>query len=287
MKLVLSRKGFDSQYGEMASPILPDGRMIALPIPSRGDPYTFDDINYSDVDTGKLISDLSGRRLHLDDRVHLDPDLDRPVGLRLDGWRPALGQTLAAQGHLRKCGVGSGDVFIFFGWFRRVELHNGAWRYERSAPDLHMMFGWLEVEQVLPIVTHRDEALAQYPWIANHPHVVRQDWYTDKRNSLYVARPSSQFAPEAQFGAGRFKSFQKDLQLTLDGQSRSVWSLPAWFAPSGRPALSYHENPNRWTPVGDRVKLQSVAKGQEFVADGAIYPDLESWVATIIRKGRS
>ena len=35
MKVILSRKGFDSQYGGYPSPVLPDGRMISLPIPSN------------------------------------------------------------------------------------------------------------------------------------------------------------------------------------------------------------------------------------------------------------
>ena len=34
MKVILSRKGFDSQYGGYASPIITEGRMISLPIPA-------------------------------------------------------------------------------------------------------------------------------------------------------------------------------------------------------------------------------------------------------------
>lgn len=33
MKFILSRKGFDSGYGGCASPILPDGTMLSIPIP--------------------------------------------------------------------------------------------------------------------------------------------------------------------------------------------------------------------------------------------------------------
>jgi len=33
MKIILSRKGFDSTYGGFPSPIFEDGRMISLPIP--------------------------------------------------------------------------------------------------------------------------------------------------------------------------------------------------------------------------------------------------------------
>lgn len=283
MKIILSRKGFDSQYGQMASPILPDGRMITLPIPSSNDSYTLADLNYTDVDMPWLVSDLSGGRHNIDTVIHLDPDLDRPYNLRLPGWRPALGQTGAAQGHLAKCSVGSGDVFLFFGWFRQVELHDGKWRYGKNAPDLHVLFGWLEIEDILPIVTRRMESLQQHSWIENHPHVARPDWYTDNKNSLYIARDSSQFLPQAEFGAGRFKFFRKELQLTKVGQSRSVWSLPSWFYPKGRPALTYHDNLNRWSLERETVTLKSVAKGQEFVLDGAYYPELECWFSTIIK----
>ena len=37
MKVVFSRKGFDSQYGGMPSPILSDGTLLSLPIPSKED----------------------------------------------------------------------------------------------------------------------------------------------------------------------------------------------------------------------------------------------------------
>ena len=33
MKVILSRKGMDSESGRVASPILPDGTLLSLPIP--------------------------------------------------------------------------------------------------------------------------------------------------------------------------------------------------------------------------------------------------------------
>ena len=35
MKIIMSRKGVDSQFGKQASPILPDGRLLSMPIPSE------------------------------------------------------------------------------------------------------------------------------------------------------------------------------------------------------------------------------------------------------------
>lgn len=285
MKLVLSRKGFDSGYGGMPSPILPDGSLISLPIPSRSDSFTVADANFSGIDLGKLVFDLSkGRHSHTT-KVHLDPDLDRPARLRLRGWRPALGQTGSSQSHLARCGVGAGDVFLFFGWFREAELRNGRWSYARGARDLHVLFGWLEVCDVLPIVTERDMALSQYPWIANHPHVASPDWYCSELNTLYVASEKSRFSSTSDFGAGRFATFKPNLQLTKPNCTRSVWSLPDWFLPNGRTPITYHPNPSKWALDGSHVTLQSAAKGQEFVIDGREYPELESWVSSIIREG--
>ena len=35
MKVILSRKGFDSSSGRMCNPILPDGILLSLPIPGE------------------------------------------------------------------------------------------------------------------------------------------------------------------------------------------------------------------------------------------------------------
>ena len=283
MKLILSRKGFDSGYGGIPSPILPDERLISLPIPNSTDRFTLADINFPDLDIDRLLSDLS-RGVHgVRTSVHLDPDLDRAPSSRLPGWRPALGQTQTAQSHLAHCGVGAGDIFIFFGWFRRVEFKAGRWRYVRGAPNLHVMFGWLEVSDVLSVVLDRARCLSKFPWIANHPHL-SGDNYTDPRNTLYIAAMQSRFSRDAAHGGGRFPKYTDRLRLTKPGCSRSIWSLPTWFLPSrNRPPLSYHPRPDQWQRGDDRLTLRSAAKGQEFVLDCVAYPHAEPWAADIIR----
>ena len=52
MKIILSRKGFDSQYGKIKSPILPDGTLLSLPIPQENDTKTFDELYYNDKHSG-------------------------------------------------------------------------------------------------------------------------------------------------------------------------------------------------------------------------------------------
>lgn len=59
MRLILSRKGFDSSsaFGACASPILPDGQLISLPIPHSEARVTYNGLQSSGL---KLVSCNSG-----------------------------------------------------------------------------------------------------------------------------------------------------------------------------------------------------------------------------------
>src|SRR5437870_12651693 len=143
MKLTLSRKGFDSEAGGCASPIFEDGSFFSLPIPERSGRRTFSDIG-GDRQIGKVVEDLTIRwksPVKASAPVHLDPDLRMESLERNPGWRPLFGQADSAQGHLDKKGVGIGDVFLFFGWFRRVEQIDGRFRFKPRSPDLHAFYG--------------------------------------------------------------------------------------------------------------------------------------------------
>ena len=74
-KLILSRKGFDSGSGGCPSPILPDGTMFSLPIPS-GDSEQFDDLQHGDGDIASVVAGVTSGRMNGQDRVHLDPDIN-------------------------------------------------------------------------------------------------------------------------------------------------------------------------------------------------------------------
>ena len=75
--------------------------------------------------------------------VHLDPDLDQNAYPRMPDWLPCFGQIGAAQSHLANHNVCEGDLFLFFGWFRKVAMVNGNLRYHTDAKDIHALFGWL------------------------------------------------------------------------------------------------------------------------------------------------
>ena len=97
MRIIFSRKGFDSSAGGVPSPII-GGRPHSLPIPTRMPTVTrFRDLGNG---TAALVDDLTNGRLSSDQPCHLDPDLDAGALSRPPGWRGALGQVSAAQSHL-------------------------------------------------------------------------------------------------------------------------------------------------------------------------------------------
>ncbi len=139
MKLILSRKAFESSAGKVANPILDDGTLVPLPIPDKQSPIRYQDITIAGQNLGKLASELTNGRSRASHFAHLDPDLIESAYPRAPGWRPIFGQVDAAQSVLAREGVGPGDLFLFFGWFRRVTAAAGRFRYVPGAPDLHVM----------------------------------------------------------------------------------------------------------------------------------------------------
>jgi len=72
MKIILSRKGFDSVSGGCPSPILTDKRMVSLPIPDKWSPIRYKDISWQEYNLGTLVSDLTGGRVASSHSAHLD-----------------------------------------------------------------------------------------------------------------------------------------------------------------------------------------------------------------------
>ncbi len=283
MKLVFSRKGFDSGYGGVPSPILEDGSMLSFPIPSRfGRPAG--DLQHRGIRLAMPLQALTGGRHNAETLVHLDPDLEASTVARAEGWRPAFGQVAAAQQHLANQGVGAGDLFLFFGWFRRARCASGMWFYDSADRSAHTMFGWLQVGEVLPVVEPH-LILRSHPWLVHHPHLVFAG-AIGSQNTIYVAAERLTLAGQqvAAPGAGVFTHWSPQLQLTAIGCNRSIWDLPSWMMPgSGLPsALTYHGRLERWEDRGDRVRLASVAKGQEFVQDIGEHSEALAWVRALL-----
>ena len=208
MCVILSRKGFDSSNGGIPSPILPDGTLLFFPIPSN-DAETYDDLFYNGISYAEILSTLAPGKPFT--HCHVDPDLRQRS---VPGWLPAFGQTGAAQGLLRKAGVGIGDIFLFFGWFRQVD---GQFHYVKGAPDLHVIYGYLEVGSILT-----GEEIELYPW---HPHAHR--W--EKNNTLYV--PSERLSMNPDLPGYGTLDYREDRVLTMDGSPRATWKPHPFLMP--------------------------------------------------------
>ena len=237
MKLVFSRKGFDSANGGRPSPIV-GGKPISLPIPERSGAST----TYGELGLGTIVSNVTRGRLGDDDGCHDDPMIE-------DGWC-WFGQSGSAQGHLRKQGVGEGDVFLFFGLFSD----------EQSGERHHRIYGHFTVAGTAPADLARAHPLWRDP-PRSHPHFSNKP---RKQNTLY-------------FGPGAIASHSgPGLRLTRPGGSTSHWAIPNWLPAF---SLSRHGNPNRWSTPGELV---TVAIGQEFVCDIAGNGPAQYWLDTIV-----
>jgi Nucleotide modification associated domain 3 len=277
MRIVLSRKGFDSGSGGCPSPIFPDGSMLALPIPDRRSTVRYCDIAWNGRNVGEIVERLTRGKHKASHGAHLDPDLRQEARPRVEAWRPMLGQVAAAQGHLRNRGVGVADLFLFWGLFREVDAAL-RWR----GPPRHILWGWLHVGAVVNVAQSIGSAAVkrEWRWAAEHPHVAAPRGPT---NTLYVASDRLVLGGLTGAAAGVFEHHHSTLELTAPGaEATSVWSLPALFEPQGRPALSYHDAPDRWSRDGSRVFLRAASRGQEFVLDAANYPGAVEWAATVI-----
>ena len=273
MKLILSRKGFDSANGGCPSPIFPDDTMFSLPIPLKHeDKFTYGELpRLGEINIGEVVAGLTRGRIGAKDHAHMSPDLNPP-----NGWPRLFDQAEAAERHLSNQGVGEGDLFLFFGLYRKVEPSDGqGWRFVRGEREQHVLWGWLQVEAKRGCGEGDEELRCS----------------CGNANVRYVARKKLDIG-DGLDGAGVFPRYDDRLLLTAPGESVSRWKLPRWFYPDdGKLALTYHDpkrtKSNRWTrKPGDseHVYLQSVGRGQEFVLDCDHYPEAVGWALDLIRR---
>jgi hypothetical protein len=282
MKIILSRKGFDSTAGGIANLVLPDGRLIVFPIPDQNGRVSYNELP-SGVDGYDTMYDLlqglgCTSVITGTDRAHLDPDLIPDSIPRDPKWRGVFGQSESSLSHLINNAVGEGALFLFFAWFKNVEWIGDKLRYSGIADDRHIIYGYLHVERVFETSAPIPD---DYNWIKYHPHFALPD---RKRNSVFVAANKLQVGGKDYPG---FHFFEKEIamrRLTDKPGQRSIWRLPGLLDPkNGRTALTYHSDPSVWTTDGNEVLLKSVGRGQEFVFDTAMDPEAVEWLQSIMQ----
>jgi hypothetical protein len=265
MKVILSRKGFDSSYGGSASPILPKGQMFSLPIPHSVGRVTYSDIRRTtDYTVTELITQLS-LKVKADDICHLDPDLVRGSLERQRGWRPIFGQCGASASHLNRNKVQVGDLFLFFGWFRKTKKTSRGIEWDASDRGRHVIYGYLEIGQILPV-----DASTRLPaWARYHPHA-HQPLRSAINNVLYVA--CGRFAEGQSLPGAGVLHYRENLALTIAGRNRTAWKLPDLFRDV---PITYHSAAN-W----QQDYFRAASRGQEFVvAESAVVTE---WAKSLV-----
>ncbi len=270
MKVILSRKGFDSEYGCCASPVLPDGTMISLPIPSENEKIKFSDLFYCGKNYYDIWNDLNPNCDKIQ-TCHLDPDIRKDIMLRTDDWRPAFGQISSAQGHLINQNVKVGDIFLFFGRYQKTDYIDSHLKYINNSQEVHAIYGYLQIGEIL----YKDD-VKKCPW---HPHSEAFRIYKENgeysNNAIYLA--SDRLVIDGKdmglSGAGTFKYSDK-IVLTADEMSITKWKLNNVF---NNAVLSYHNESCKKEDY-----FQSRSKGQEFVfEENQIVTD---WLIEIIKE---
>lgn len=278
MKVVLSRKGFDAQYGRVPNPILPDGRLVSLPIGDKESVVSYEDLHPWGLSVGDLVRDLTRGNTRPNHLAHLDPDLEPSTLPRSNDWRPLFGQAGAALGHLKAQRVEVGDLFLFFGWFREVFQVGDTWTFRPGTIPRHVVWGWMHIGAFYEV---KDLPDAVRKYAHRHPHLQRS---VGPSNGLYIASDGFRVGSCRVAGAGVFPSESPARRLSAEGQRlRSLWRLPKWMHPeSGSTCLSYHGDPDRWSPENpDSCLLQTVGKGQEFVLTTHDQASLKIWLSKI------
>ena len=195
MRIIFSRKGFDSAAGGGPSPIV-GGKPVSLPIPAGVASKT----TYGDLGLGDLVATASRGKLGASDWCHNDPMFHS------DG-QCYFGQCGAAQSHLANNDVGIGDVFLFFGLFAD----------EETGERHHRFFGYQRIERMVSLAGSTERERIEFAAL-NHPHALAMHGSNDV---IYVGEGMT--AP----------SSHPELRLTIDGGPLTKWRVPAWLKEAG------------------------------------------------------
>lgn len=233
MKVIFSRKGFDSEAGGSPSPII--GRLpvsLPTPLPNKKDSGAkYSDITVGTINLGQLVQDLTGGKVRADDRCYPNPILDKGG---------VLGLSEESQRRLAAHKIGKGDLFLFYGLFRAAELYRGSYRYVKDSAPHYRIFGWLEVGDARRLRSRRKKS--------------RFDRSEDDGGTMiYSPTEELALAPDESLpGSGKFRSDHPSGILSVgEGNIPGLWGMPDWLTP-------------RYAPIRDRVpsEVASSEKGK-------------------------
>lgn len=274
-KIILSRKGFDSSCGGYPSPILPDSTMISLSIPASENEnvsLTYGDLKCDDLAYLDLMHQLGMKKYTENTKVHLDPDINFSVMHRDNkDWQAIFGQCDSSASHLDNQKVDKGDIFLFFGLFKKAIKTDNGYKFAPNESEKHILWGYMEIDEIIKI----KEGINYPECYLKHPHFEERN---KTNNTAYIATDKLSFNPNIA-GAGVFK-FNENLVLSCDPKYRTIWKLPRFFHPDFGTQITYNLNPGRWTLKDDCCILKCADRGQEFVISESF--DVENWAKDVI-----
>lgn len=281
MKIIFSRKGIDSGFAELPSPIMPDKKMLSIPIPDTESDYTYSDLKYNESTYLQIIEELKGwsedniEKKFKTLKCHIDPDLENRYIQSPENWKPAFGQKGASAEHLKNSEhkVEVGDIFLFFGWFRETEYaDNSKLQFVKSAPDIHAIYGYMQVGEIID----NDKIETDYSY---HPHA-RPEYIKDSTNTLYIPSEKLSIIKDKDVPGYKMLNYSKKRRLTaIDVRSRGIWDLPECFR---NVDITYHNKINTGF-INDKDKyFYSAARGQEFICMCDDNKEILDWVKTIL-----
>ena len=254
-KIILSRKGFDSQNGGFPSPVFPDGTMFSIPIPGKLNRETYKDLDfkYNNIPISEILNDITNRSIRINGirknadytetkfRCHYDPQTINNFF--------TLGQTGSALSHLNKQNVGKGDVFVFYGLFRKVEFNqkNNKWKYKDK--PFHCIFGYMKVKDIIEI-KNKQFNIEKYPFFKNHPHLQPDFLNEFPESKIYIGSTFEYF-----------KFDKKRILTDMDNYKNvSKWKLPINFD-----FTEYITYIQKMEVKNNSCYIQHTGYGQEFV----------------------
>lgn len=297
MKLVLSRKGFDSGSGGCLSPYDHDsGHYIWFPIPEKVNSYS-NQIRYTDILVkNEYLCNLKGSNLSevyksfkgkdqvklrkneyasIDDPnlfTHFDPMLGKPPWL-VENKNFIIGKGFGqfnAAPHLENHNVKDGSIFLFFGGFQSTS---------NKIVSGHYIYGWLKIKKRIETYMECKEIIEPYN-LEHHPHITEAAFKRNQKN--YIFLPDQWLFEDLNIpGCGYFITLNDDLLLSCSKESnKATWKLPIFFYKN---LTQVHQK--TWQIEQEKFCTVKTGIGQEFVTH--LSKKGEEWVRELFLKNQN
>ena len=141
---------------------------MPIPEPFPPSPKRYKDLHLNGISGAEALEECSATSVSIENFCHYDPALNKKEGV--------FGQAGSSQTELSNRGVGNGDLFLFFGFYKNFAI---------KKIELHHLFGWLQIEKIIK----GDEEIRSYLVQNNieHPHGYGE-LNTYKNNTIYIGK---------------------------------------------------------------------------------------------------